>query len=106
MTTRSIGGGTTAFCEDVAIKGSKSLNGLQEPPPIEAALLTGGQDRHYAAGLATSLAAQNVRLDVIGNEWVDGPEMHGTSGLRFLRLYSDPENRGRLRKIKALASSY
>ncbi|HEV2730719.1 MAG TPA: glycosyltransferase, partial [Terriglobales bacterium] len=57
-------------------------------PPIElgVALLTGGFDRPYAYGLAMVLASQGVRLDVIGSDEVDSPEMHTTAGLRFVNL--------------------
>lgn len=53
---------------------------------LEVALLTAGSDRHYTYGLATALAASGVRLDVVGGEGVDGPEMHETPGLNFLNL--------------------
>ena len=55
------------------------------PADIEVALLTGGQDRHYAFGLAMALSSK-VRLDVIGSDSVDSPEMHTTSKLNFLNL--------------------
>jgi D-inositol-3-phosphate glycosyltransferase len=53
---------------------------------VEVALLTGGFDRHYAFGLATSLASKGVCLDVIGGDDVDSPEMHTTPKLNFLNL--------------------
>jgi glycosyltransferase involved in cell wall biosynthesis len=49
-------------------------------------LLTGGVDRPYAFGLATTLASQGVGLEVIGSDEVDRPEFHATPGLRFLNL--------------------
>jgi D-inositol-3-phosphate glycosyltransferase len=58
-------------------------------PEIEVALLTGGQDRHYAFGLAMSLISQGVRLDVIGSDEVDGAEMHATPQIRFFNLRGD-----------------
>jgi len=57
---------------------------------IEVGLLTGGFDRPYAYGLAMALASKQVALDVIGSDEVDSPEMHSTTGLRFLNLYGDP----------------
>ena len=53
---------------------------------VEAALLTGGQDRHYAFGLAMSLIKAGVYLDVIGGDEVDVPEMHATTGLKYFGL--------------------
>lgn len=56
---------------------------------IPVALLTGGIDRPYAFGLATSLTSQNVSVDVIGSDAIDGPEMHNTPRLTFLNLRGD-----------------
>ena len=36
------------------------------PAQIDAALLTGGQDRNYAFGLATAMVKKDVRIEVIG----------------------------------------
>jgi glycosyltransferase involved in cell wall biosynthesis len=60
-----------------------------QPEPrtyIEIGLLTGCQDRPYAFGLSMALAARGIRLDVIGSDEVDSPEMHSTAGLRFLNF--------------------
>jgi glycosyltransferase involved in cell wall biosynthesis len=54
---------------------------------FDVALLTGGFDRPYACGLATALVAKGVRLDVIGSDYVDSPEMHTTPGLQFYNLW-------------------
>ena len=54
---------------------------------IDAALLTGGVDRPYAYGLAMALLSKNVRLDVIGSDVVDSPEMHSSPNLRFYNLW-------------------
>jgi D-inositol-3-phosphate glycosyltransferase len=64
---------------------------------IGVGLLTGCQDRPYAFGLATSLASKGVRLDVIGSDEVDSPEMHSTPKLRFLKL------RGNQRQVAGAA---
>ncbi len=56
---------------------------------IKAALLTGGRDRHYVFGLAMALVSQGVRLDVIGSDEIDSPEMHANPSLRFLNLRRD-----------------
>jgi D-inositol-3-phosphate glycosyltransferase len=54
---------------------------------LGVALQTGGFDRPYAYGLAMALVAQGVRLDVIGSDYVDSPEMHTTRGLQFFNLW-------------------
>jgi glycosyltransferase involved in cell wall biosynthesis len=56
------------------------------PVAIEVGLLTGGFDKPYALGLAMALVSQNVRLEVVGSDEVDSPEMQTTPGLRFLNL--------------------
>ena len=49
-------------------------------------MLTGGQDKHYALGLATALLAAGVRLDVIGSDEVDSPELHDDPRVQFFNL--------------------
>jgi D-inositol-3-phosphate glycosyltransferase len=58
-------------------------------PQTRTALLTGGIDRPYAFGLAMSLVEKGVRLEVIGSDAVDSPEMHSTPNLTFLNLQGD-----------------
>jgi len=53
---------------------------------IEAALLTGGGDRHYAFGLAMGLVSKGVVLDFIGGDEVDSPEMRTTPNLNFFHF--------------------
>jgi glycosyltransferase involved in cell wall biosynthesis len=53
------------------------------------ALLTGGSDKHYATGLASSLAAHGVSLEFIGSNELDVPEIRELAGLRFLNLRGD-----------------
>ena len=60
---------------------------------IRVALLTGGFDKHYTLGLATALAAQQVSLDVIGGDAVDGPELYMIPGLRFFNLRGSKDDR-------------
>ena len=56
---------------------------------IEATLLTGGFDRPYAFGLSIALASKGVRLDVIGSNELDRPEMRSAPTLNFLNLHGD-----------------
>lgn len=75
--------------------------------PVEAALLTGGRDRHYAYGLAMALASRGARLDVVGGAGVDCEEMHTTPGLNFLDLRkSRRPGDGLLEKIAGLVAYY
>jgi glycosyltransferase involved in cell wall biosynthesis len=61
--------------------------GVTPPAQLDVALLTGGFDRPYAFGLAMALISKSVRLEVIGNDEVDSPEMHTSPNLRFLNLW-------------------
>ncbi len=56
---------------------------------IYIALLTGGGDKDYALCLAAALVANGVRVDFIGSDEVDGPELHGTPWVNFLNLRGD-----------------
>jgi D-inositol-3-phosphate glycosyltransferase len=74
---------------------------------LEVALLTGGTDRHYAYGLAMSLVADGIRLDVVGGDEVDGPEMHSTPGLNFLTLMRRlAPNAGMVKKVTRWLAYY
>jgi D-inositol-3-phosphate glycosyltransferase len=53
---------------------------------IAVSLLTGGSDRPYVYGLATSLLSKGVTLDLIGSDELDFPEFRDRSGLNFLNL--------------------
>lgn len=56
---------------------------------LRIGLLTGADDRSYALGLTSSLAARGVCVDFIGSDQVDGPELHGTPFVNFLNLRGD-----------------
>jgi glycosyltransferase involved in cell wall biosynthesis len=55
----------------------------------EVALLTGGGDKPYALGLASTLISQGVPFDFIGSDEVDAPELHNSPLARFLNLRGD-----------------
>jgi D-inositol-3-phosphate glycosyltransferase len=57
--------------------------------PIQVGLLTGGNDRPYALGLASALAAQGIFMDFIGSDALDAPELHNTPLVNFLNLRGD-----------------
>jgi glycosyltransferase involved in cell wall biosynthesis len=52
----------------------------------EVSLLTGGEDRHYAFGLTMALVANGVRVEFVGSDEIDSPELHATDRIRFLNL--------------------
>ena len=79
---------------------------LSTQPGIEVGLLTGGQDRHYAFGLSMALAARNIRVDVVGSNLVDSPEMHSTIGVRFLNLHGSFEEASASRRLSRTLIAY
>jgi glycosyltransferase involved in cell wall biosynthesis len=79
---------------------TSSLRSRVAPKPVEVpkatasgemavALLTGGIDKPYVHGLTMELISKGVRLDVIGSDELDSPEMRMTPGLNFLNLRGD-----------------
>ncbi len=76
---------TTSFAAPL-MKDAGDVGNFTRSVDISVGLLTGGQDRHYASGLATALVRRGVSLDVIGSDEVDSPEFQGTPGIRFLNL--------------------
>jgi glycosyltransferase involved in cell wall biosynthesis len=69
-------------------------------------LLTGGQDRHYAVGLAMALSAQDLALEVIGSDEVDGPEFHGNPRLRFRNLHGGQQDASLAQRINRILIFY
>jgi D-inositol-3-phosphate glycosyltransferase len=70
---------------------AKSTDLVREPSPgtkieLNVAVLTGCKDRPYAFGLAMALISQGVRVDMIGSDEEDSPELHVTPNLRFLNF--------------------
>lgn len=56
---------------------------------LRVAVFTGGFDKPYALGLASSLISQGVAFDFIGSNEVDGPELHQSPLVRFLNWLGD-----------------
>jgi len=76
-------------------------------PDIEVALLTGGQDKHYSFGLTMALVSKGVRIEVIGSEEVDTPELHTTPKVNFLNLRGNRrEGAGLARKVSRVLIYY
>src|SRR5215469_3645807 len=77
------------------------------PPELEAALLTGCQDRPYAFGLAMALASKGICIDIVGSDEEDSPELHTTEKLRFLNLRGSRAQKARsLKKLWEILHYY
>lgn len=74
--------------------------------PLHAALLTGGQDPHYAVGLATALMNQRVVLDVIGSDELDVPVFHAGPQARFLNLHGAQSRASRATRVVRILAFY
>jgi glycosyltransferase involved in cell wall biosynthesis len=53
---------------------------------LAVGLLTGGQDRPYAIGLATALLSDGVSVDFIGSDQLESQELQSNPQCRFLNL--------------------
>jgi glycosyltransferase involved in cell wall biosynthesis len=81
--------------------------GSARPAGCPIALLTGGVDRQYAYGLAMALVSSGIRVEVVGGDSIDSPEMHTTSDLEFVNLWPSRENKATLMsKIWRTARDY
>jgi D-inositol-3-phosphate glycosyltransferase len=68
---------------------------------VRIALLTGGDDRPYALGMASALSAQGIGVDFIGSDKLNAPLLHESPLITFLNLRGDQGEDAPLRK-KAL----
>jgi D-inositol-3-phosphate glycosyltransferase len=57
--------------------------------PISVCLLTGGDDRPYALGMASALIGQGISIDFVGSNKLDAPELHREPFITFLNLRGD-----------------
>lgn len=74
---------------------------------LEVALLTGGGDRPYAIGLATSLVSRGVLVEFIGSDDLEVPELTSQPRLRFLNLRGDQRpNAPLIRKFVRIVTYY
>ena len=91
----------TAATREVAVYPAR------EEASIKVGLLTGGNDRPYALGLASALAAQGIFLDFIGSDALEAPELHNPPFVNFLNLRGDQSEDVRLaRKMARLLKYY
>ena len=100
----------TAVLQEEKSRAQGSAAAPKHPPAakaaLQAALLTGGQDPHYAHGLAMALVANGVQVDVIGSDAIDSPQMHSTPGLRFFNSVGDTQEGNPAARIKRVLLSY
>ena len=75
--------------------------------PVSVALLTGGGDRPYAFGLATSLMSEGVTLDLVGSDDLDCKEFRCNPRVNFLNLRGNQEpDAGVASKVLRLSRYY
>lgn len=82
------------------------VDAASSPAPLDIALLTGGQDRHYAVGLGMALIEQNIALDVIGSDEIDGPEFEGNPHVRFRNLHGSQASASLARRLSRILLFY
>ena len=72
----------------------------EQVAPLEVGLLTGGVDRPYALGLASALLSRGVRLEFIGSDDLDSPQLRLEPQFTFLNLSGDQsESAGVVTKV-------
>jgi D-inositol-3-phosphate glycosyltransferase len=73
----------------------------------QISLLTAGRDKPYALGLAMALASAGVKMDFIGSDEVNSPELHGNPRINFLNLRGDQSvDAGMLQKMARVLIYY
>lgn len=72
----------------------------------QVAILTGGYDRPYALGLASSLIAEGVSFDFIGSDFLEAPELRESPNVRVLNLRGDVRPETSLRRRAARLVMY
>jgi D-inositol-3-phosphate glycosyltransferase len=71
------------------LRAKRASEAASPEAPVQVGLLTGGDDRPYALGLAAALVAQGIFIDFIGSDALDAPELHNTPLVNFLNLRGD-----------------
>lgn len=74
---------------------------------IQVGLLTGGIDKPYAFGLAMALVAKGMRVEFIGSDEIDSPELHTNPRLKFLNLRGNQrDDASFLTKVRRILTYY
>ena len=90
-----------------SLRSDQMTHVARNAPSIQVALLTGGNDRPYALGLASALVTQDIFMDFIASDALDAPELHSTPLVNFLNLRGDQrENVSFGRKMARLLNYY
>jgi len=103
QTDQSMG---AAVCEPAQVQPHPQGTAGSGPAPLSIALLTGGQDPHYAIGLGTALIDLNVTLDVIGSDEINGPEFQRNPHVRFHNLHGRQDGASLARKMSGILFFY
>src|SRR5271165_862085 len=88
------------------LRDGRANDAAKTEAPIQVGLLTGGNDRPYALGLASALAAQGILMDFIGSDALDAPELHNTPFVNFLNLRGDQNEHVSFRRKLARLLNY
>ena len=74
---------------------------------VHVALFTGGIDKHYAAGLSKSLAAERIAVELIGNSEMKEEQSAQVPNVTLVSLYETlAGKKGRIRKLLAAFRVY
>ena len=81
------------------------------PAILVVALLTGGGDKPYALGMAAALTSVGIRVDFIGSDDLNVPEVLSNPRVNFLNLRGDQRSEASpiakmRRSIKVLRETY
>lgn len=77
------------------------------PSTLSVCLLTGGSDRPYVYGLAETLSSMGMKIDLIGSDELDEPDLRHMPGVNFLNLRGDQQaNVGFLAKLFRILAYY
>src|ERR1700693_4352964 len=93
--------GTSSVLETPSTAQVDEMAGIGRESGVRVALLTGGDDRPYALGMASALAEQGIAVDFIGSDKLDAPQLHESPLITFLNLRGDQREDAPLR-TKAL----
>jgi D-inositol-3-phosphate glycosyltransferase len=81
--------------------------GSKEPAALQVGLLTGGNDRPYALGMAAALAGEKIVLDFVGSDALEAPELHDSPLINFLNLRGNQDEQADLpTKVVRLLTYY
>jgi glycosyltransferase involved in cell wall biosynthesis len=105
VSVREGGGLASHASERLTAPFAASVNSVKSVRGI--GLLTGGQDKSYALGLSSSLAARGLALDFVGSDELDVPEVRAIPGLTFLNLRgSQQRNVSAAQKVSRVFAYY